>query len=160
MKRFVWRLQRVLDVKEREEQIKRAELFKLTEELAKTRAELLLKQRKLENMIAELNSKKPKTRIGEQEFFLRHSTVNNEMIKRLKLKTSEFELKQKEKIAEVLKVRRFKKGLEKLREQTKREYIANQEKLQQKEADESAGVRFVRKHLQAALRTVRRTQSV
>ena len=158
MKRFVWRLQRVLDVKEREEQIKRTELFRLTEELAKTRAELLFQQRKLENMISELSSKKPKTRIGEQEFFLRYSTVNNEMMKRLKEKTSKFEIKQKEKIAEVMKVRRFRKGLEKLREQSKREYIATQERLQQKEMDESAGIRFVSKHLQTALRTVRKTQ--
>ena len=55
------------------------------------------------------------------------------------------ELQQKEKVTEVLKVRRFKQGLEKLREEAKRQFIAKQEKLEQKESDERAGVAFVRK---------------
>jgi hypothetical protein len=44
MKRFVWRLQRVLDIKRKEEQKKRTELLELTEKIAQRRAELLAKQ--------------------------------------------------------------------------------------------------------------------
>jgi flagellar biosynthesis chaperone FliJ len=55
------------------------------------------------------------------------------------------ESQQKEKIAEVLKIRRYKQGLERLRAETKRQFIREQEMLEQKESDERAGVSFVRK---------------
>ena len=51
MKRFVWRLQRVLEIKKKEEQKVRAELFELTERLAQTRGELLARQKMLESII-------------------------------------------------------------------------------------------------------------
>ena len=145
MKRFVWRLQRVLEIKEKEEQKTRAELFELTERLAQSRGELLARKKMLENIIEELAEKNPKARLGEQEFFLRYSTASDEKIKKLKNNITELESQQREKIAEVLKVRRFKEGLEKLRVEAKIQFIKEQEKLEQKELDEGATISFVRK---------------
>ena len=56
----------------------------------------------------------------------------------------ELETKQKEKIAEVLKIRRFKEALERLREQAKKKFIEEQEKLEQKQLDEMATLSFAR----------------
>ena len=144
MKRFVWRLQRVLDVKTKLEQKKRAELLETTEKLVVTRGELLARQKTLQDIIAGLNKEKPGKRLGKQEFFLRHSAASDEQIKKLKDRASELELQQKEKIIEVLKIRRFKKGLERLRAQAKETFIKEQEKLEQKELDEGATVCFAR----------------
>ena len=148
MKRFVWRLQRVLDVKTKEERTTRAELLKLTEMLTGTRSELLMEQRILQDIIDDLKNQKPQKRLGSQEFFLRHSAINNDHIKKLRNRIKELELQQQEKIAEVLKARRYKEGLEKLRAETKIQFIKEQEKLEQKELDEGATIRFVRKKLQ------------
>jgi flagellar export protein FliJ len=145
MKRFVWRLQRVLDIKKKEEQKTRAELFELTERLAQARGELLARQKMLESIIEELTERNPKGRLGEQEFFLRYSTASDEQIKRLRENVNKLESQQREKIAEVLKVRRFKEGLEKLRSEAKIQFIKEQEKLEQKELDEGATISFVRK---------------
>jgi flagellar export protein FliJ len=145
MRRFEWRLQRVLDIKEKEEQKARADLFELAEKLAETRGELLTRQKMLQDIISGLAEENPKTRLGEQEFFLKFSATSNEQIKKLKENIRMLELQQREKVAEVLKVRRFKQGLEKLREEAKRQFIAEQERLEQKESDERAGVSFVRK---------------
>ena len=145
MKRFVWRLQRVIEIKKKEEQKTRAELFELTERLAQTRAELLTRQKMLESIIEGLTERDPKKRLGGQEFFLRYSTASDEQIKKLKDMVNELESQQKEKIAEVLKLRRFKEGLEKLRVEAKIQYIKEQEKLEQKELDEGATISFVRK---------------
>ena len=145
MKRFVWRLQRVLDIKKKEEQKTRAELLKLTERLAQARGELLARQKMLESIIEELTERIPKRRLGEQEFFLRYSTASDEQIKRLRENVNKLESQQREKIAEVLKVRRFKEGLEKLRIEAKIQFIKEQEKLEQKELDEGATISFVRK---------------
>lgn len=145
MKRFVWRLQRVLDIKEKQEQKAKAELMELTEKLAAARGELLTRQKILEQIIGGLAEKNPGKRLGEQEFFLRHSTASNEAIKRIKDKISKLETQQKAKVVEVLDLRKFKEGLKRLRTEAKAKFIKEQEKLQQKDLDERAGVSFVRK---------------
>jgi flagellar export protein FliJ len=145
MRRFVWRLQRVLDIREKEEQKARAELFELAEKLAATRGELLMQQKMLEDIIHGLAGENPESRLDKQEFFLRHSVTSDERIKELKDKIHVLERQQREKVAEVLKIRRYKQGLEKLRAQAREEFIAEQERLEQKELDERAGVSFVRK---------------
>lgn len=145
MKRFVWRLQRVLEIKKKEEMKKRGELLELTEKIAETRGELLTRQKMLEDIIDGLTRKNPKKRLGEQELFLRYSATSDEQIKRLKDKISELESQERKKIAELLKVRRSKEGLERLRAEAKTQFIKEQEKLEQKELDEGATVSFVRK---------------
>ena len=150
MKRFVWRLQRVLDIKTKEEQKKKSELIAISGKLANTRSELLRQQVILKELIENITKGNPKKRMGKQEFFLKSSTTNNEYIRKLKSKIIELELLQKEKIAAVLKVRRFKKGLEKLGAEAKMEFIKEQEKLEQKQADEDTSVRFARKIMQSA----------
>ena len=62
MKRFVWRLQQVLDIKIKEEQVKRTELFQLTERLAQIRGELLVRQKILKDVISSIVAKEPQTR--------------------------------------------------------------------------------------------------
>ncbi|MEJ2702764.1 MAG: hypothetical protein P8Z79_10025 [Sedimentisphaerales bacterium] len=84
MKRFVWRLQRVLDIKKKEEQKARAELFGLAEKLAAARGELLTQQKTLEDIMNGLAMERPRCRLDKQEFFLRHSVTTDERIKELK----------------------------------------------------------------------------
>lgn len=147
MKRFVWRLQRVLEIKAKEEQTKRAELLAITEKLAETRGELLTQQRILEEIISDITSENPRKRLGEQEFFLKYSATNDNLIKKLRNKASKLESQQRKKIIEVLKAKRFKEGLEKLRTEAKMKFIKEQEKLEQKELDEGAAIGFARKIL-------------
>jgi len=145
MRRFKWRLERVLDIKKKQEQKERAELLELTERLAERRAELLMRQNMLKDVIKDLARTDPKQRLSGQEFFLRHAATSNEQIERLKGQVSDLELQQKKKIAEVHKIRRLKEGLEKLRAEAKRRFMEEQEKLYQKHLDEAAAVSFVRK---------------
>ena len=145
MKRFTWRLHRVLEIKTKQEQKERAELLELTERLAERRGEMLMRRKMLKDVIDGLAAVDPKKRLGEQEFFLRHVATSDEQIRKLKGRIGELESQQKEKIAEVLKIRKFKRGLEKLRVEAKRQFIAEQEKLEQNELDEAAIVSFVRK---------------
>jgi flagellar biosynthesis chaperone FliJ len=57
-------------------------------------------------------------------------------------------LQQKEKINEVLQLRKTEEGMEKLRAQAKEEYIKEQEKIEQKELDEESVILFVRNNCQ------------
>ena len=144
MKRFVWRLQRILDIKTKKEQKMRSELLELTEKLAETRGVLLTQQMILKEIMAGLAGENPKKRLGRQEFFLKFSGTSDERIEKLKEKMSALESQQREKIAELLKVRRFKEGLERLRAEAKTQFIKEQEKIEQKELDEMASVSFAR----------------
>ena len=145
MRRFVWRLQRVLDVRTKQEQIKRAELMMLTEKLAKTRAELMMQKRILKNIISQITEKDSHQRLSEQELFLQCSQESDLRIRQLGNQIGQLESQQKEKIAEVIKLKKLTKGLEKLRAQTKKDFMYKEEQLEQKQLDEGAVVGFVRK---------------
>ena len=138
-------MQRVLDIKRKAEQIKRAELLELTGKLAQARGELLTQKGILEDIISEIAGKKPKRRLGQQEFFLKWAATNDELIKKLKGKERRLQSEQRGKIVEVLKLKKFNEGLEKLREKAKMQFIKEQEKLEQKELDEGATISFARK---------------
>ncbi|MGE5293938.1 MAG: hypothetical protein ACM3VT_03855 [Solirubrobacterales bacterium] len=144
MRRFAWRLQRVLDVKTKEEQLRQTELFRLTEELTAKRGELLMRQRILQNLLVDLRRDQSSDRLNAREFFFRRVTVDDEQIRKIKAEIEALVVKQKEKTAEMLAVRRFKEGLEKLRAQAKEEYIRQEEKLEQKESDDRAAIAFAR----------------
>ena len=144
MKRFVWRLQRVLNIKTMKEQKMRSELLELTEKLAETRGALLMQQSILKNIIDSVAVEKPKIRLCKQEFFLKYSKTSDERIGKLIEKINALESQQREKIVELAEVRRFKEGLEKLRADAKTKFIKEQEKLEQKELDEMATVSFTR----------------
>jgi len=144
MKRFVWRLQKVLDVKTKEEQLRRTELFQIVEQLAARRGELLLRQQILQDLMTEIQRRESAQRLNAQEFFLRHAATDDEEIRCLQGEIAALEIRHKEKAAEVLAVRRFKEGLEKLRTQAKEEYMRKQEKLEQKEQDERTTIAFAR----------------
>jgi hypothetical protein len=129
----------------------RSELLDLTEKLAETRSLLLMQQKILEDILDGLAEENPKKRLGRQEFFLRYSQTSDEKIKQLKERTSELESQQREKIAELLKVRKFKEGLERLRAEAKIQFIREAERLEQKELDETATVSFSRNMIQQEL---------
>jgi len=145
MKRFVWRLQKVLDIKEKQEEIKRIELFRLIETLASKQGELLMRQRILQDIIDGISQDKSPGRLTTQEFVLRQAATNDEQIRKLKSQIAELEARQKEKTAELLALRRSREGLERLRAEAREQFIREQEKLEQKEQDDRSTVAFARK---------------
>src|SRR3989337_173543 len=106
MRRFVWRLQRVLEIRAKEEQIRKTELLK--------RSELLIQKRILNEMIAALAEMKPHKRLMEQELFLKYSTTSDDLIRQFEKQIRQLEIEQSDKIAQVLKLKRFREGMEKL----------------------------------------------
>jgi len=145
MKRFVWRLQRVLDVKAKQEEIRRIELFRLTEKLAGKQGELLMRQRVLQDILDGLSQDKSPGRLPAQEFFLRQAATSDEQIRRLKSEIAELEVRRKEKTADLLALRRSRESLERLRAEAREQFMREQEKLEQKELDDRSTVAFARK---------------
>ena len=145
MARFTWRLQKVLDVKDKLEQVKRAELLQIAEQIAETRAALLNQQRILREALDQITRLDPHARVGQQEFFLRHVSVNDEKIRQFKDRILELESSHRRKAAELMEVRRSKEALERLKEKARQRFVQEQERLEQKESDDRAGMAFVRR---------------
>jgi len=142
MKKFVWRLQKVLEINQKRQQAKKAELFKITQKLALARASLLAQQRILQDLIENVAKQCPAERLDRQQLLLRSTKKNDELIRKYEDEIRQFEMDQKRLTEEYLKIKRFNESLENLREQDKSKFIAEQEKLEQKEMDEHTSMRF------------------
>jgi flagellar FliJ protein len=144
MNRFVWRLQRVLDLKVREEKFKKNQLLELTEKLLARQRDLYTQQQILKNLLCSVADSRPAERISQQEFIIRCARTNRTIIDELKGHIRELEKQRLEKINEYLKVRKLKRSLEKLRAKAKEEFIKEQERIEQRELDDGATISFVR----------------
>ncbi|MCK4887411.1 MAG: hypothetical protein KAS96_08490 [Planctomycetes bacterium] len=147
MKKFAWRLQRLLDIKNIEEKCKTMELAKVTKILEETEMMIIKHKRMLEQIISEISQKNTDDRLRIQEFFMKYSSGSDEIIKKLIQKMAELQDKRKKKLEELIEVKRYREGLEKLREQAKTKFTQEQEKQYQKQLDDDAGMRIARKIL-------------
>jgi len=150
VKRFVWRLQRLLDIKIKQEDAKRSELVAVTERALAVRSQIMLRRAALRKMLGELSDKEAKQRLSEQEFFLKYAHVSDEEIKKLELKLAGLEKLRQLKIQEIMKIRKFRKGLERLRAEAKAQFLKEAEKHEQKELDDKTIMSFARKMIQPA----------
>lgn len=150
MKKFAWRLQRLLDIKIKQEGAKRGELVAVTEQAVAVRSQIMVQRAALRKMLAELSQKKAKQRLSEQEFFLKYAHVSDEAIKRLEEELAELEKVRQAKIKEIMKIRRYRKGLEKLRAEARAEFQKEEQRYEQKESDAKTTVSFARKIIQRA----------
>jgi len=137
MSRFVWRLQRLLDVKIKQEDVKRSELVAITEQAAVVRGRIMLKKTMLRQSLADLETLGFSQRLKKQELFLRYSHVFDAEIRALQEQSRQLERRRRMKIDEVLEIRRFRKGLERLRQKAKARFIEEELRLQQKQLDEN-----------------------
>ena len=147
MKRFKWKLQRLLDVKARQEELKKAELLELVQNIATVRQNLLMRQEKLRQMFAELAQEHASKRLRQQQLFLKTVSFADEQIKELKKQLEELETQRTAMMADVLELRRFRKSLEKLRAIAKEEYDFETKKIEQSYLDETANIAFAREML-------------
>lgn len=147
MKRFQWRLQRVLDIKQKEEQVKRAELVHITEQLSQVRVALFLQRRILEDLIEALDEAHPQERLSQQAMLMRYSAANDRRIKELEKNVDTLAGRQQEKLAEIIKLKQFNEGLEKLRADAQEDYFKEQEMLEQKAMDEASTSRYARQRM-------------
>jgi flagellar FliJ protein len=150
VKRFSWKLQRLLDVRSRQEELKKNQLFALTQRIAEARHNILMRQTRLRHMLAELAKKQTQERLRQQQLFLKAAASTDEKIKELRAQLEELDAQRKTLMAEILELRRFRKSLERLREIAKEEYEHEVRKFEQNHLDETANIAFARMMLENA----------
>lgn len=150
MKRFKWKLQRLLDVKTRQEELKKAQLLALIQNIAAVRQNLLMRRQKVKQFFAELAEQSAPQRIQEQQLCLKAVAFADEKIETLKQMLQELETQRTAVMSEVLQLRKFRKSLEKLRTIAKEEYDLESKKNEQNFLDETANIAFARGLLAAS----------
>lgn len=147
MKKFVWRLQRLLDIKVRQEQLLRTELLALSEQIAALRAEVLMHKASIRARLAEMRTLESAQRIEQQRHFMEFAHVLDLRIKSLKDKLAGLETRRKEHIRQLLELRKERKSLEKLRQKAKDEYHKQWTVFEQKTTDETSSTAFARRQI-------------
>ena len=148
MKKFVWRLQKLLDVKTKQEELLRTEIMVVTQKAVSVRGQIMVRKTLLREMLAGLLAKETCERVKEQELFFRYAHVSDEIIRKLQSKLAELEEVRKVKVREIMKIRRFRKGLEKLRAKAQAEFMEEQNRFEQNDMDDKTTTRFARKIMQ------------
>ena len=142
MARFLWRLQRVLDIREKEEQVMRSVLMELSERMVVLRQEIMVIRTRIHTALEELGNKDTAERLFNQQVFMKYSEYSENEIKLLKAKLSEIDKHRKEKMNEILEKRKSIKVLEKLRAKSKEEFLAESAHIEQQEIDEFTNNRY------------------
>lgn len=148
MKKFRWRLQRLLDVRQKQEDALRAELIGLTEQTAALRGRILMEKAMLRSRLADLRQSPADERLGEQQTFMQYVTVVDARIAALQSDLNVLERQRSEKIEAIMGIRKFRKALERLREQARDAHAQEQHRDEQNRQDENANAAFARRILE------------
>ena len=122
----------------------RAELVAITEQAVSLRGQIMMQKTILRRMLAEMKQKEGSQRLAEQEFFFKYAHISDERIKQLEEQLAGVEKLRREKIKELMVIRKYRKGLEKLREKAKAEYLIEQNAYEQKDLDEKTSMSIAR----------------
>jgi flagellar export protein FliJ len=150
VKKFRWPLQRLLDVKEKQENFARIELVAITEQIVVIRGQIMMQKTLLRNLFSELNQLDPQQRTPAQRECMEYAHVTDAKIKTLNQSLEQAEQKRKMKVEEIITLRKLRKGLDRLRAKALICYREQVNQAEQKELDESITTTFARKILMPA----------
>jgi flagellar export protein FliJ len=145
MKQFAWRLQRLLDVKTKQQDLLRTELMSLGERIAQIRAGIMMHKAEIRSRLSELRQLPADQRPARQQMFLQFVHVLDSRIQSLERSAADLEEQRKKKIKELMDVRKNQKSLENLRQRAKEAYQQQQKTAQQKDTDETGSTSYARK---------------
>jgi hypothetical protein len=133
-----------LDIKDKAEQLKRAELLQLGEQLAEAHALLRAQERLLQTTLERVFQMDRSVRMQAQALAMKQSAHNDRRLKIWRERIAQLERQKEAKTAEVMTLRREREGLERLRSQALEEYQTEYDRDVQKESDDRVSMRYVR----------------
>lgn len=154
MRRFHWRLQKLLDVKVQQEQVLRLDLIALTQQALKLRQQIILRRSAVRGWLMEMRKWSVEQRICQQDTVIRCVTATETQIKSLEQELQVQQAKRKEKTDELMQVRASRQTFERLGEEARREHIRQELLREQKELDDGAQTAFARKMSQPTISKV------
>lgn len=136
MKKFVWKFQALLDVKQKQENALRSEILALTEQAVALRGRMRALQMRLRAHQSEIQSLPDPQRIPAQALYLQHAPVVDATLRQLAEQGRALENRRRAKLNDFFVVQKFRKGLERLQEKARQQYRYEVNLEEQKELDD------------------------
>ncbi len=144
MKRFAWKLQRVLDITAQREKALKGELFALARAIVQVREAVAARRAVLRTLLAELAERRLEERLAEQVIVLDTLEAAQGELRRLGDHLDELETERAATQERFLRTRSTRRALERRREQARAEHEREAGKREQQGFDEIAHVAFTR----------------
>jgi hypothetical protein len=144
MKRFVWSLQRYLDVVRQRESVLRAEVLAAARRVAAQRRAILRRREALAAMLSGISAKPAEARLPDQQLVMGCSAVERRAMEALVAELSRLEARRQELLARLRDIRARRETLEKLRQAALADYLRQAAADEQKQHDEISQIAFVR----------------
>jgi len=144
VKRFGWRLQKLLDVKAQREGALRSELAMLTQRIARLGQDIIDLRRALGGAMARLAAGELTERIAVREVFVEHARRVERRVEGIHTEIGEITGQRTERTAEFMKLRAERQTLEKMRTEAHRRHVRLQTAEEQKQLDETSQIKFTR----------------
>lgn len=148
MKKFTWRLQCVLDTKAAEEKNKQIELHRTNKAVADKHCEITANELKLKKSISEVQKLEGADRLEKQQILISYANSANKHIRKLEEELKHLMEEQKRKVDELVNIRKYREGLEKLKEKARHEYIYEAARKEQKEIDDYVSISYARDNME------------
>jgi len=145
VKRFRWRLQRVLDIAASREEALRADLLALAREIVRVRQEIVWRQGLVRQILTELAARDLADRLPEQAIVLECAAAEERILRRLRSAERDLRTRRDAKTAEFLRARGRRRTLERLRGEARERHRRDEDRREQKEFDELAHMAYARK---------------
>jgi len=145
MKKFRWRLERVLDITAQREKALRSELFALAQAVVRVRRAIVERRTALRILLEEMGRRPLADRLAEQALVMAYSAGEQRELRRLDARLAELEAERARKRKRFLQTRAMRETLERMREQAREDYLRQVAKREQSEFDEQAHIAFARK---------------
>lgn len=145
MRRFQWPLQRLLDVTAQREAAHRAEMLRLSRDIARARQEIVARRRVIRAGLRELAAHALPERIGRQEIVMACSARPERDIRRLQQQLRDLHAQRQRRSEQFIRTRNTRQTLEKMREKARLAHLREALKHEQAELDERAHVAFARR---------------
>jgi hypothetical protein len=145
MKRFSWRLERVLEITAQREQILRADILALAQQIAGVRHEIAARQQVVRTILDDLGSQSLIERLGEQTIVLACAAAEERILAGLRGRRDALEASRKTKTEQFTKERTMRRALERLREGAYAKYLQAAAAREQAELDEVSHIAFARR---------------
>lgn len=142
MKKFQWKLEKVLTVRKQQEEVVRAELFEITKQAFLVRQNIMVLETQLKSSAQSVSED---TDIFCRKMFADFVMQTNKKIKIFENKHKEIENLRKQKLQQAVQARKKRKSLEILREKALAEYNEWMNKTEQNELDDITNTAAARK---------------
>lgn len=146
--KFRWNLDKVLDIRKKQEQLLKTELFEVTQKQVNMQQKIMLEEMEIRSAALRIKEMPPYQRMEMQRGFLSYSFGVKSRIDRLKDELKKIEKQRQEKLKENIIARKNRKALEKLRQTEFEKFVADQNKKELDMLDDITNTKTAREKLE------------